>query len=72
MTFLDIEAARKFIQQAMNHYQERKTPSWFIEWLDELATLRDLQEDACWMQVSHAVPTVYKLFDRLGRKLPNH
>ena len=87
-TFLDIQAARSFIKQAMSHYQERKAPGWFTDWLDdlyirlgenwgiitldELATLRDLQENDCWMQVSHAVPALYKLFDRLGRKLPSY
>lgn len=81
--FLDINAARLFIQQAMNHYTERKAPGWFTDWLDdlyirlgenphpitldEIATLQYLQADGCWMVQPLAVNTVYKLFDRLGR-----
>lgn len=35
-TFLDINAARSFIEQAMSHYQEQKAPGWFTDWLDDL------------------------------------
>jgi hypothetical protein len=36
MKFLDINAARNFSQQAMNHYVECKAPVWFTDWLDDL------------------------------------
>lgn len=36
-SFLDLAGARKFIETAMNHYQEQKnTPGWFTDWLDDL------------------------------------
>lgn len=81
--FLDIEAARKFSQQAFHHYTERKAPGWFTDWLDdlyirlsenwgpitldEMVTLSRLREDNCWMVQPLAVNTVYKMFNRLGR-----
>lgn len=82
-TFLDIEAARGFIQEAMSHYEERKAPAWFTDWLDdlyirlgenwgiitldEMLTLQTLQEDGHWLMQYYAVNRVYKMFDRLGR-----
>jgi hypothetical protein len=81
--FLDIEAARRFIQQAMSHYQERKAPAWFTDWLDdlyirlgenwgkitldEIFTLQGLQDDGCWLSPSYAMNSIYKMLDRLGR-----
>ncbi len=35
-TFLDINGARTFIEQAMNHYTKRNSPGWFTDWLDDL------------------------------------
>ena len=82
-SFLDINAARTFIEQAMNHYCERKAPGWFTDWLDdlyirlgenwapitldELFTLGTLNEDGYWMAQHYAVNRVYRMFDRLGR-----
>lgn len=81
--FLDINAARNFIVEALNHYQERKAPGWFTDWLDdlyirlgesagsivldELLTLSVLDYEGCWMMQSLAANTVYKMFNRLGR-----
>ena len=81
--FLDISGARSFIEQAMSHYQEQKTPGWFTDWLDdlyirlgenwgpitldELHTLASLNIDGCWLTQHYSVNGVYKMFDRLGR-----
>jgi hypothetical protein len=86
--FLDIEAARNFIKDAMSHYEERHSPTWFIGWLDdlyirlgedyrhvtldEMATLSFLSEEGLWMTLDHAIPTAIKLFDRLGRPIPSY
>lgn len=81
--FLDITAAQCFIQEAMSHYQERKAPAWFTDWLDdlymrladnwakvtldELATLASLNVDGHWLTQHYAMNTAYKMLDRLGR-----
>lgn len=81
--FLDIPAAQHFIQVAMSHYQERKAPGWFTDWLDdlyirlaedwgkvtldELATLTSLNVDGHWLTPTYAMNTAYKMLDRLGR-----
>lgn len=80
--FLDIKSARKFIEQALKHYQEQKAPAWFTDWLDELyirlhedlkgvslyemAILARLYENG-WIGQPFAVNMIYKMFDHLGR-----
>jgi hypothetical protein len=82
-SFLDMKGARKFIEEAMNHYDKRKAPGWFTDWLDdlyirlgenwatitldELVTLANLNRDGDWQAEPFAVNMVYKMFDRLGR-----
>jgi hypothetical protein len=82
-TFLDIEAARAFIAEAIEHYI-KTAPAWFIDWLDtdlyvrlgeswatitldEMMTLQGLYVDGDWKPEPFAVNNVYKLFDRIGR-----
>jgi hypothetical protein len=81
--FLDINGARTFIEQAMNHYTKRNSPAWFTDWLDdlyirlgenwapitldELFTLSCLNVDGCWLTQHYAMNSVYKMFDRLKR-----
>jgi hypothetical protein len=80
--FLDIEAARKFIEQSVKHY-EKTAPAWFVQWLDdfyirlgesprtivldELITVSRLYKEDAWMAETLAVNMAYKLYDRLGR-----
>lgn len=82
-TFLDIEAARSFIQEAMSHYEEQHASGWFTDWLDDLyirlgedwrtvtlddlTTLQELREDGCWLAQSYAMNRTYKMFQRIGR-----
>lgn len=78
--FLDIKAARTFIERAVKHYDAKPIPPWFIEWLndlyirlgeqprsillDELLTLATLEQGDGWTPQMLAVNTVYKYFDR--------
>lgn len=81
--FLDIESARKFIEQAMKHYLAEKASGWFTDWLndlyiklgencqevtlDEMLNLQSLHCDGQWKPQTFAQNAIYKLFDRLGR-----
>jgi hypothetical protein len=81
-TFLDISAARRFIQVALLRYDQ--APAWFENWLnglytrlgdnarsvtlDEMLTLSSLEETSGqFMSEPLAMNTVYKMLDRLGR-----
>lgn len=79
--FLNIANLKRFIEQAVQHYQHG--PAWFVLWLDtlyirlsddwktitldELVALARLHDEDGWQPEPFAVNAIYKLFDRLGR-----
>lgn len=80
--FIDLEQARRFIEEAVKHYETQGVPSCFLSYLgddlyvriwegraqvDELVTLRALKEHGVWEQVNFAVNRIYKLLNRMGR-----
>lgn len=83
MKFIDLANARKFLAQAVEHYDEQNAPSWLVRWLndlyvrlgeswqsitlDELITAQIFFDGGSFVPVNYACNLAYKMFRRISR-----